>query len=270
VPFVTGLLFVAAQTVGSAVSPSAGLPFAGEAALDFLSTAEVVSIEYFTNSAGTKPRKVTLSDNGQVHFAVFKTVDDVPDVIERASTRALQKTHDSYKHEIAAWELSRLLGLSVIPPCVERELERETGSLCLWVEGAATARQLQKANLFHPPEPQLVDDQLDDIRLFLQLVWDAEYSHASNILIDPAWNLYKIDSSRSFKTDHKLRRSGSLTRFRQSTIEALEALTREEVDERLGPWLDEDKIDSLWKRRAKILNQAEAAVAEHGAEAVLY
>jgi hypothetical protein len=270
VPIVPGLVLVAAQAVGSAVSPSAGLPFAGEAALDYLSTAEVVSVEYYDNSAGTKPRKVTLSDNGRVHFAVFKTVDEVDDIIERASTRALQKTHDSYKHEIAAWELARLLGLSVVPPCVERELERELGSLCLWVEGASSARQLQKANLFHPPDPQFVKDQLDDIKLFLQLVWDAEYNHASNILIDPAWNLYKIDSSRSFKTDAKLRKSGSLERFRQSTIDSLGALTREEVDERLGPWLDEDEIDSLWKRRAKLLKQAEAAVAEHGAEAVLY
>jgi hypothetical protein len=267
VSFAPVLLIVAAQAAGASAT---GLPMNGGTALEFLREAEVVSVEYFDNTAATKPRKVTLSMNGSVHFAVFKTIDTHREGFERASTRALHQVHDSYRHEIAAWELADLMGLDVVPPCIERELDRETGSLCLWVEGASTARQLQKQDRFHPPDQQRIQDQLDDIRLFLQLVWDAEYNQASNILVDGSWKLYKIDSSRSFKPEAKPKKSGSLSRYRQRTVAALEAMTREQLDERLGPWLEEDEIDALWKRRNRVLRQVEESVQEHGESATLY
>jgi len=264
------LLLVAAQAAAPASSAAIGLPMNGEAAVEFLRTAEVVSLEYFDNKGTTKPRKVTLSDGGRVHFAIFKTVDAFDRDDRPASTHSLHKVHDSYRHEIAAWELADLIGLDLVPPCVERELERDRGSLCLWIEGASTVRQLERQGRFQPPDQQSFEDQLDDIRLFVQLTWDAEYNHASNVLIDGAWRLYKIDSSRSFRADSKLRRRSSLSRFRRSTFDALERLSEDDLEERLGQWLDEDEIDSLWKRRNKIVKHIHETIEERGEAAVMY
>jgi len=264
------LLIVSAQVASASGSAATGLPFEGDAALDFLQTAEIVSVEYFDNTGTTKPRKVTLSNNGAVHFAIFKTVDEFENDNRLASTRSLHKYHDSYRHEIAAWELGDLIGLDLVPPCVERELKGETGSLCMWVEEASTARQLKKQGRFQPPDRQPFEDQADDIRLFIQLAWDAEYNHGSNILIDGSWRLYKIDSSRSFRADSKLRKQSSLTRFRRSTIQRLEKLTEADFQERLGPWLDEDEVEAVWKRRNKILKLAQSTIEERGEGAVLY
>ena len=40
----------------------------------------------------------------------------------------------SYKNEIAAYELDKLLKLDMVPPTVERQLQGITGAAQLWVE----------------------------------------------------------------------------------------------------------------------------------------
>jgi len=45
---------------------------------------------------------------------------------------------DSWRHEVAAYELDKLLGLGLVPPTVERRIARQAGSLQMWVEGATT------------------------------------------------------------------------------------------------------------------------------------
>src|SRR5262249_29888190 len=42
---------------------------------------------------------------------------------------------ESYKSEIAAYELDKLLGMHMVPPAVEREIEGEKGALILWLDG---------------------------------------------------------------------------------------------------------------------------------------
>ena len=41
---------------------------------------------------------------------------------------------ESYRAEIAAYELDKLLGLSMVPPTVERKVKGETGSAQMWVD----------------------------------------------------------------------------------------------------------------------------------------
>ena len=53
-------------------------------------------------------------------------------------------------------------------------------------------------------------------------------------------------------------------------LEALKALDRPTLQAKLGPWLGGPQIDSLLKRRDKILALAAKHVAERGEAAVLY
>ena len=41
---------------------------------------------------------------------------------------------ESYKAEIAAYRLDRLLDLHMVPPIVERELDGRTGAAVMWIE----------------------------------------------------------------------------------------------------------------------------------------
>jgi hypothetical protein len=265
----TTFLMLALQTA-PAVTQIPALPIAGVDAEVFMRTAEVVKVEDLDSKGITKPRKVTLADGEQTIEAVFKTVDTIHQKVTLTTGRTVFRLRDSYRHEIAAYELDKLLGLGIVPPTVERKIRRETGSLSLWVHGAMTEWHRAKVAKIPPPDPQDWNDQMFVIRLFMQLTWDTDYNNISNLLIDADWHIWKIDSSRAFRTDPKLRREESLTRFSRRILATLGELSRERLDERLGPWLDRKQLDALWARRTRILELATERVAEHGETAVLY
>ncbi|RLE33048.1 MAG: hypothetical protein DRJ61_08080 [Acidobacteria bacterium] len=242
----------------------------GEAAEEFLKTAEITALENFDTKGITRPRKATLVEGEVTAKAVFKTIDKFHVKEKLPNGRTVFKLKDSYKHEIAAYELDKLLGLGIVPPTVERTIRRDTGSLGMWINGTMTEWHRKKVKKLSPPDTRVWNDLMFTIRLFMQLTWDTDYNNISNLLIDADWKIWKIDSSRAFRSTEKLRREGSLTRFSRPVLQALEDLTREEIDETLGPWLADDQLEGLWARRIRILELAQERVEERGEAAVLY
>ena len=49
---------------------------------------------------------------------------------------------ESYKSEIAAYELDRLLNMHLVPPAVERRIGDDTGAAVMWVTGMKSVKQL--------------------------------------------------------------------------------------------------------------------------------
>jgi len=267
--FSTAFLILTLQTAaaGATVSPT---PLSGDEVADFLRTAEVVEVVDLKSKGITNPRKATLSDGSRTIDAVFKTVDVFHDKVQLSTGRTVFRLKDSYRNEIAAYELAGLLGLDLVPPTVERKIGGRTGSLTVWVYDSMTEWDRARVKMIPPPDLEAWNEQMHVIRLFMQLTWDTDYNNVSNLLIDPDWKIWKIDSSRAFLADKKLRREGTLTRFSRRVLASLEALTREEVDERLGPWLERHQIAALWARRDRILKLAEKRVAERGEAEVLF
>lgn len=265
----TLLLLLAAQAGTPAPPQPTGLALSGVEAERFLSTAAVVDLEKYASLGITHPRRAILCDGERTLRAVFKDIDTAH-VREQLSTgQWMLNLKDSYTHEIAAFKLDQVLGLDLVPPCVERRIGGDIGSLCLWVEGAMTEAERAHAKKV-PPDVVAFNDEMHDIKLFMQLTWDTDYNNVANILIGPDWKLYKVDSSRAFRQTGTLRREEALTRFRRSTLKALESLTRERLDETLGQWLDTRQLEGLWQRRTRILELARERVASQGEAAVLY
>jgi len=267
--FSTAFLMLTLQTAaaGATVPPTA---LAGDEVADFLRTAEVVEVVDLKSKGITNPRKATLSDGSRTIDAVFKTVDAFHDKVKLSTGRTVFRLKDSYRHEVAAYELARLLGLDIVPPTAERKIGGRAGSLTVWVYDSMTEWDRARVKMIPPPDLEAWNEQMHVIRLFMQLTWDTDYNNCSNLLIDPNWKIWKIDSSRAFLADKKLRREGTLTRFSRRVLASLEALTREEVDDRLGPWLERHQIAALWARRDRILKLAEKRVAERGEAEVLF
>jgi len=246
------------------------LALTGEAAEEFLKTAEIISLDNFDTKGITKPRKATLTDGVVTAKAVFKTVDEFYPKMKLTSGRTVFKLRDSYRNEIAAYELDKLLGLGIVPPTVERKIRRDIGSLSMWVNGTMTEWHRKKVKKLSPPDIEVWNNRMSTVRLFMHLTWDTDYNNISNLLIDADWKIWKIDSSRAFLSPKKLRRESSLIRFSRPVLQALEDLTREEVDQKLGPWLADDQLKGLWARRTQILELAQERIDERGEEAVLY
>lgn len=236
----------------------------------FLGNATVLDLERFETKGVTRPRRAELSDGTRTARAVFKTVDEYEPRKRLADGEVVFQFRDSYKHEIAAWKLDRLLGLGLVPPCVERRIGRDLGSLCLWIEGTITEWQRGQELELTPPDSRAWNDQMHTIRLFLQLIADQDYRNVSNLLVDEHFRIYKVDSSRAFRSDTELRKEDSLTRFSRSAVDALRRLDRDEVTADLKPWLSKAQIKGLLARRDRILELVDARIAERGEEAVLY
>jgi hypothetical protein len=201
---------------------------------------------------------------------VFKTIDEYEPRKRFADGTVVFQFRDSYKHEIASWKLDRLLGLGLVPPCVERRIGRDTGSMCLWIEGTITEWERSQELEIEPPDAKAWNDQMATVRLFLQLVADQDYRNVSNLLVDESFRIYKVDSSRAFRPDAELRDEQALTRFSRRVLAALRALDPDEVASELKPWLSKGQINGLVSRRDRILELADARVAERGEDATLF
>lgn len=247
-----------------------GVALRGEEAVAFLTNAEIVGEpEAFDEAAINDPLRVTLTDGSQTLRAVFKHEDVLYPEFRFSDGREVQRAKDSYKHEIAAYELDRLLGLDLVPPCVERKIGSRQGSLCFWVEGSMTEADRRHRGL-QPSDPAPFKGQLREIELFQQLIADLDFSDLRNVIIDEDFRVHKVDSSMAFDADPELLTRLYSSHLSRRLIRALEALDKKELHEKLKPWLTKDQRVGLWERRNRIVKRAERLIADHGEEEILY
>ena len=246
-----------------------GLPLSGEAAETFLRTADVLG-KRALGLGITHSDQYTLSDGTWRLKAVWKTIDEFKRGVTRFEDGGfIVDFADSWKHEVAAYELDKVLGLQLVPPTVERTFGRATGALQMWVEGAMTEAD-RKREKIEPPDPRAWNEQVYKVRLLHQLTFNTDSRNVRNLLVDRAFRIYAIDASRAFAIYGELRSEKELTRFSRSVLEALRSLDRPTLDAKLGRWLDGPQIEAVLKRRDKILTRATRLLQEQGEAAVLY
>ena len=273
---VRATLFVLLSVTGAGAgelgesSSVVGVPLRGEEAMEFLTHAEIVGEpEIFDDVAITGPVRITLTDGSRTLRAIFKHEDTVYPEFRFSDGREVRRAKDSYRHEIAAFELNRMLGLDLVPPCVERKIESRTGSLCLWVEGLMTEAERRERGL-QPPDPVQFKGQLREIELFQQFIADLDYSDFRNLIVDEDSRIHKVDCSMAFDADPDLLTGLYSSRLSRRLVQALGALDKKEMSEKLKPWLLKDQRSGLWERRNRILKRAERLIADHGEEKTLY
>ena len=266
---VVAILAVSACASRAPAQEAYGLPLHGEAAEAFLRTAEVVR-KKGVGAGITHPDQYTLSDGTKTCRAVWKTIDEFKrGITSLQGGGVLVDFADSYKHEIAAYELDKLIGLDLVPPTVERTFGGRKGSLQLWVEGAMTEAERKKKKTT-PPDPRAWNEQMYKVRLLHQLTDNTDFKNINNVLSDPSFRVYAVDCSRGFTIYEDLRAPKELVRFPRPVLEAVKALDRPTLQAKLGPWLGGPQIDGLLKRRDKMVALAAKLVAEQGEAAVLY
>src|SRR5262245_16096286 len=153
----------------------------------YLRTAPIDRVEAIPLGV-TKPRRAYFSPGGLARSAAWKPL--------RPSYQG--GWFESYKSEIAAYELDKLLGLGMVPPTVERTYQRETGAIVLWLEGVKSWEQALPL-----PKPDSWSLQLVRMKLFDDLIGNPD-DNKGNLLVDAQWNLYLIDHSRSFMEDKNM------------------------------------------------------------------
>src|SRR5204862_1985568 len=110
---------------------------------------------------------------------------------------------ESYRGDIAAYKLDRLLELDMVPPTVERRYNGETVSLQLWAQNMTMLKDVQQQKL-KPVDLEAYNFQLRRQKVFHNLAGNPD-PNQGNILIDPAWNVVLIDFSRAFTSIRTLK-----------------------------------------------------------------
>lgn len=167
---------------------------------------------------------------------------------------------ESYKSEIAAYELDKLLGLGMVPPAVEKRHRGERGAAILWVEGVRPWKEVE-----HLPKPPKWNIEAVRMKMFDNLIGNID-RNAGNLIVDDDWNLFLIDHSRAFVTESRLR--VEMTRIDRGLWEKMQALDEPALDAALGDWLDRRAIRAVLQRRDAMKKVIDALVAKSSEAAV--
>jgi hypothetical protein len=245
------------------------LPFTSDTdVLAFLEAAEVLSIEDIPEGI-TNPRKVLL-ELGEVRaHAVFRVVDEVYEELRMSDGRLRQRLRDSDVLEVAAYRLSLMLGMSTVPPTVERRIGGEHGTLQIWIENAITETERSRSEA-GPSNLLRLSREIQYMRAFDVLVGNDD-RNPGNILYElDSWKLWMIDHTRAFQAFYGDPDLDEINWCEEGFWERLQLLDRESVEAELGEYLSGHEIDALFERRDELVAHIQRLIDDRGRGAVLY
>lgn len=187
--------------------------------------------------------------------------------------------YDSYYNELAAYVISKYLGLNIIPATVLRSIpiaqkglepskKLRKGSLQLWIENTVVLYDLTSLNLSYPGILDYKNRQIKEIKVFDCIIGNVD-RHAGNLLVDlnerfedqnagtdrnKAYlgKIWAIDHSRSFyrgiRPDIRVCQLSKLKSGAISLpfIQGMRAWKIEEVEKRLrASGLSEQQLDHI-------------------------
>ena len=94
----------------------------------------------------TKSRQAVLQLEGVSHYAVWKTIDQKRTGVTQLGGAASEiNFFDTWKTEVPAYKLDKLIGLKMVPAAVARTYRNTEGALIAWVDlGMSEAERLKK------------------------------------------------------------------------------------------------------------------------------
>lgn len=227
-----------------------------EEVLDFLRTAKIVSKEKLGEGTNKAKRKILLEKDGLRCNAVLRTGYKVIDSGESGFV-------DSYLSEVAAYELSRLLGFDNVPAVVRRK----GGSIQIWIENARTVRSILKEDEL-PYSNEWVEQQRQVMTVFDNLIANTD-RNPGNILIDENNKVWFIDHTRSFAGQHELRDPEAITGFDRDIWQELQSLSDKAIKEAVGPYA-RGYLPELLERRELLVEEISRRIAAEGADNFLF
>ncbi len=156
----------------------------------------------------------------------------------------------------------------MMPVAVARLIDHQMGSLTWWVDGVQFDEGERVKQSANPPNPGDWSRQMCRMRVFTQLVADADRNQ-TNLLITSDWKLWMIDFTRAFRLKKEI---GSLdvTRCDRQLLARMQTLTRPMIEEKTKHLLSGGEIDALLARRDAIVARINQLVAERGEALVLF
>ncbi len=225
----------------------------------FLNEAAVTGIDRAGTGGRTEPWKISLALDGMRGRAFFRYID----------RRRPALLPDSYKYEIAAYLLSRHLGLGLVPVTVERTVGGQKGALQAFVENVVPMNEVvdKKPDLL---VKQPIAKSIENIKVFSLLTGDR-CLRQSDILINPVSEEVRLtDFTQAFSPDRDLSAGCEIRGCSRFLYDALKNWDEDAVHSLLDGLLNDSEIAGVNRRRGLLIKEIEEEIASFGEKAVLF
>lgn len=249
------LLRVHAQAVAATAAAPAAAPVLSVAEQEhFLLKAKVVRTKG-VNVGITGTVRATLTDGVITHDASIQTIDEYKQRFE--SDRGTEfNFRDSWRYNVAAYRLDKLLELGMIPPSVERIYQSKKGSFTWWVDDVLMDEGARLKKKVDSPDSRRWNEQMWHVRLFDQLIYNVD-RNLGNLLIDTDWRIWMIDHSRAFRLFDVPKTPGNIAKCDRAVFERLKALDKATLTSTMKDYLSPQEINTMLKRRDFIVQHLE-------------
>jgi hypothetical protein len=234
----------------------------------FLVSGKVVASKH-TSKGVTDPWRLTLTDGTTTHEGVFQAIDVHKATMQFADGTTEINFIDSYKYNIAAYQISELLGLDdMIPVYVERKWNGQVGSIS-WLVSVKFDEQDRLKRKISSPDTDAWNKQMYKIRVFDELVYDND-PNLTNVLIGEDWRIWRVDFSRAFRLSKDVKSTANLVKCDRQLLEKLKTLTESDVLQKTKNYLTKPEVQAVMARRDKIVAYFQKLIAQKGESEVLY
>lgn len=246
----------------------AATPLSDAAMEAFLTTARVTKKKNSKKGVNATIQ-ATLSDGRLTHDAQIQTVDIAQMVFEAGANTELN-FKDTYRFNIGAYRLSRLLGMTNVPMSVKRRHDGKDGAFTWWIDDVQFDEEGRlKQKSIQGPNPERTSKQ-NAVRLVFDELIQNRDRNQGNLLWTKDWTLWLIDHTRAFRLGKDLMKPEQLTRIDRDLLAALRGLTLEAMTKSMGDIMQKDEMNAVLVRRDKLVKHFEDRIATRGEAAVLF
>ena len=238
----------------------------------FLLTAEILRTRDIGKGV-TDSRIATLSDGSLTHDAHVQSVSvEMP--VFQSRTRTEMNFKDQFRYNIAAYRISRLLGLTNVPVSVQRRVERSQAAVTWWVDDVLMdeLERLKREKAKTMPagwRPEKTAGYIHAMRVFDELIANTDRNVGNQIWTSDG-RLWLIDHTRAFRLQRQLTKPQILERCDRDLLKGLRGLTIDSVTAAVDQTLTRDEIAAVIARRDLIVKHFEDRIKAINEPAVLY
>lgn len=236
----------------------------------FLSNANITGQEQMTGSeAVTNPWQLTLELDGVTKSALWKNIEGRP-----------KGYVDSWKYEIAAYQMDKYLGLDMVPPTVEKRFQGNRGSCQVFVDYWQSLKKIKDQQIKVPSYKIFPYNRSLYLQRFFDNLIGNEDRHQNNYLVTQDWRIILIDHSRSFRTGKKWTtqlfygpknpEKLVMKEIPKALLEKAKSLNYDVIKGFVGEYLNDEEINGVLARKDLIVQEYDKMIAKDGEENVLY